>query len=1421
MKDIFQTILLFISILISSCFLSTIVSSTFSLQGENNFMSSKNVDDFQFNYISTAYEENDISTISPFFSFSNAVIENGAENYATINVGSENSSLLNLNKDALSKYINWNEKQLAFSIFNFDDFTNNDLELVRTGKIGGFFNFNFDGSEFKNSMIGKLYEKFSLNDESYSATQKEIAGDILQYFRDLYRSNVFANVESFILEFLEDNGINSSSSKDDVVNKICEAINFKDSVVSKTKEQLLKNGFNGKVGQLISGERFYNKDSKYAVDYKSMNGSVFYIGDEIEFHENHSNAWNQTNVRPEPDSTIQTKTVNDYQSVYNSINRGVFEIRKTVYSDFFAISPKNNDNLKNRDFLNCYISLIGKLSNFNLEFREQAVAWNNNINGDTNKFKIIDIEDLKRNNEVRVFEKDSNIWNDNKFLDGSIMITPVFAKANNLKLGDILTLGNNKEFQIGAIGGDTQNIYPLIYDTDIIPNQSNEAVIYVNSRNFNQLFSSSLTTTVSSSFDASQFQDTSVITLQHFGNAEDINSDINLFKTFYADNTSKLNKVSKALTEQKTVTNANVAKFKNIENDLTQNLRKNLLFKATFIWTLANLVIGLIFIVLSVYVLTKSIQKIISRNKHTLGILKASGFSTLKISGTYPLIVSIFAPVIVLIGSLLSFGLIKLTSNIFTSYFVIREFVLFDWKSICIIFFVISIILFLVAFISAYLTLKVNPLELINDVEIEKNSLLTKWVDNFKIKQFNNRLGLKIGVRALPSIRLFTFMTFISMMAVSVTSTVPFALDNGDEKYYQNERWNVETKYQQSVTNNPFAMLGEYDYEGYSDETSLDYPIASVALIPRYVKINNALYDTYKNKLVNGGEDDSTSFDKALMKNNDTIYNYMEHSIIDNFLQLKSLNLSLGILKTFVDAYPNENTLRQQIVYLVSSIIPKVFGQKEIDYPYLNDAEGYFKNLKYCLEKITNSILPALVKETWFKNENNANTFVLGVGSIPVNNKSEEVFTWAKGSNGDDIYGISENSQFIDGIDELNRSDDFIPVLANTKYLMSNNKHVGNELTENIDINELKFNIGTTDEPKYISIDKDDWLYNDQKIVDQKDINLTNLVSTLQNYDYTDANGNDYTNLENISLLINKNDVADYKEHSIFFDSSKPWCVDEGDKWKIKVFDYSFDENNDITDITGLKNAPLNWITKARNQKFITFVKREKQLHLKIVGEQKTYDQPKLFTSKLILNNALETYFGDRYFNGKLSTEKNNFEETKKYILFDETGMYSIADFTKLKSAINSTDYVYLKKQILNQLSHSLTLILIVPTVFIIVFAVIIITLAINWLLQQFKKVIALFKVIGYKNSEILSILLKIFVPPILIGWVLGNLTVHLILITIANSVLKAVNIPITIDFNAIIMVIPLILITILFTSIFAISYNRTRKMHIQEILEI
>ncbi|KAJ3615516.1 hypothetical protein Zmor_016354 [Zophobas morio] len=100
----------------------------------------------------------------------------------------------------------------------------------------------------------------------------------------------------------------------------------------------------------------------------------------------------------------------------------------------------------------------------------------------------------------------------------TIVVSERYAERNDLELGGAFKFKNNQtsyEFEVGAFGFDYDNSYPLIYDSDFIPDTKNEAIIFITADDFAD----------SSSIMDTFVADSSKVYFRYYGNDLDVDTD--------------------------------------------------------------------------------------------------------------------------------------------------------------------------------------------------------------------------------------------------------------------------------------------------------------------------------------------------------------------------------------------------------------------------------------------------------------------------------------------------------------------------------------------------------------------------------------------------------------------------------------------------------------------------------------------------------------------------------------------------------------------------------------------------------------------------------------------------------------------------------------------------------------------------------
>lgn len=231
-------------------------------------------------------------------------------------------------------------------------------------------------------------------------------------------------------------------------------------------------------------------------------------------------------------STISAKTSFKY------IYRDETGIESSVYDDplnfasyqidaIYEVDKRYGYNFSLEQLLASYLTVLSDLTNFNFTFRNEYYAWDfkNNL-----KYKVVNWQQIFESNQIRLFDmyKNDDSWNHN---DNSyyVIVSPSYQNKFKVNVGDAINFGDdtNKSLYIGAIGEDIDNIYPLIYDQDWIPDNKNEVIIYLNPIAYKN--------TLKKYFIPSSIKDNSQIFLQYLNSKTNKENDFRVYQTYLND----------------------------------------------------------------------------------------------------------------------------------------------------------------------------------------------------------------------------------------------------------------------------------------------------------------------------------------------------------------------------------------------------------------------------------------------------------------------------------------------------------------------------------------------------------------------------------------------------------------------------------------------------------------------------------------------------------------------------------------------------------------------------------------------------------------------------------------------------------------------------------------------------------------------
>ncbi|ATZ17556.1 hypothetical protein ELUMI_v1c08350 [Williamsoniiplasma luminosum] len=1381
LKDYLQFFIYLILITITVVLTSTLGIVSVNLKNINNQIN-RNYEkhDYSFRYTSSGYPSNDTQTFTPWFSFNTELVGNEKLGFfPTLTFGDEKDSALlkykfvtgpvNSYKSSIFEY--GDKKYFNFHFGDTESDTTKDkpfapkddgrvlkfseakkIDVVKSGKFGDFYKFNFGSKYFKNSLIGQLYAKNNGFEGSLNPQQTKSALDIFDYMFALNNSSLTYSIKQELVKVYEKNiGNNPSQAVEDYINN---PKNDKETV--------------GRIGQIIKATDSDGKDiEKYEfVEDVNLYKEIF-------------------------DPISDASEYNLYKN-YASFNIKKHDATTILKTGLYVNGYHINDNpLTQRKWFESYFNLLSDLSNFKIRTTNEAVMWD--ANG--HKFRYISsfynhkLEDSDKFN-VTFYNEDLYSFfkkNDSPdlFTENSFMVSNGYAEFNKLKLGQVYnifpgSMGSNAQYRLDATGADSLNIYPIIYEDDILTNQENEAIYYISSSTFSKMFNGGV--------DPGKFQDVSRAYLIHnSGSPHDLINDKKVFSTYLADNVMKLKEVATALNNHQLNDELTTTKIQEYAKTPLLNFRSTLFPSTLQKFVLISIIFTVIFIAALCFVIYTIFKKVINTERGQIGNLKALGVSNFKILVNYISYMLIPVIFVTLIGWGISLALQPIFMTTFERYFNIPSVFNIDWKVLLIELFALAVIVIGMVFMTTYFVIKQSPIILLSPAKsMRPNLFLKKVFSKIPVVRFNSKLKLVILASSWKDLLVFFSVLFIASLVIFFAASIPSILNSMTNEFYRNIHYNNNYSYINTLSNNPLTRYSFYAHENDPKNSNLEASIFNV-YIPKKEKANEYV-----------GFVDQKDLEYWKKDNGEEYRNVFESILFKNFLTFKGGLISVGVMDQVLDYASKINEESRSIVekkfnQLTSKIFPMLLGQKPID----DEKKGYEENIKY----MSNNLLPSATKELWDKDPKEIKNFSFNFSSIPVNPNEDELFTKIEGTidNADDtkIIGFGVNTEHPNPKLQLNNRSiiahnetlDYIPITISKKLALQNLK-VGDSFNLNMNIQKLAF---SNQKSEIEVIEPGAWKYDlggKDNVVDLYDIDLTKMTydndpSTSNNfyyYDYLSKRYEPYYNLKNVFLDLDKNKFnqelfktvnEQYQEYA----NKKTYKQKTNRIYPFDILKYEDGQAIEIGQDL-LLSGTNNWMNIALQNNLFTnkLVKQGSSKKLKVVAIEDLYDGDKIYLDQKYANELLgiseaidqtQTLADGQHVNvwsnAKMSSNPMISDQLQKLILQSINGNNATAGIVKyFKTGIGFTEYVDMNKMAMqNLISAALVFATIIIPIFIVT-GVITIYLITDIFIRRYKNFMNYMRIQGYTMREFHSLMLWIFTPVAVLATSLGMLTMWL-----------------------------------------------------------
>ncbi len=1048
----------------------------------------------------------------------------------------------------------------------------------------------------------------------------------------------------------------------------------------------------------------------------------------------------------------------------------------------------------------------------------QAIAKIYNFT--TKTFNARFIRDTKKETNYLIVNNDKkqnldlHLFSGNKILyDNEVIITPTYARSQNIKIGDILNFFGVKNLKVVGIGVQKEFYYPLISYFDIIP-KKNDLILYTNENLFNIFIEKK-----AKSFPTNYIEKRNHFFLNYnIVNKKQQAKDFWFVNNYFGTkgfNTSKLllklNKIDETLIFDKdSETDDNDYIIWPISKFPFFPYGKMIYFVQTnyYIIFYSSLIITIFITLIIAFITFYLINKKIKMNLKQIGILKSLGMKNSKILwGAFPLI--IFVILAIFIGWISSVFLQLIIFNkMETILNVIFDKYRFNFQNLFICLGISIGVIFTVFFLYEKIIFKkMTALKMILPT-IKKNN---KWINKFK-EILLNKTSLNRFLIVKMNYLFFSIIwkktiTLLIIGGITGGIILSFVFIFGIKKEtikqnYKNTNYKWEINYLNGQAGNPWTR--------------------------RIMYINHG-YDNIKNTPENSLKPIENWGIQFIFATKDNIQT--SPKIIYNFKKLFTIFNAFSPLYGKIMNY-------NWIMFLLKNLEGRNRKEKEIKFCKKLNNLFQAMSIKVGADKTEECITSKLDLVFPIKLNNKKKAlkhFPMTMNAVNFNPKKDDFFTKlnAKITKKTDqkkdfgIYGISKTNKSFSFSKKgrkllfQNKKNKKINVIANSVFLKQNNLKIGDTFKITYKKKVLKY------APTKKEIKDEDWYY--EKDANTK-IPLANISPNTRWYDSSKLNNIDNIEIkENKMFYLTKNKKTKVK--LVYKDSKgnfQEWLDVEkirlklnDSKKKEKIISPFIKIEKEKEKIEDFFIKKTWWNTELEKKRILADeININSKKQFLIVDEIEEYNKSKIFIKHEIANELLgfnknKNILGQyEWFNGKWSNEEKventfyNFSYASKLGFLDSKTIDTENGSTYM---IKKIDAFLIKKFIIIQILDyffDINLLFILSVSFTIILFFFLITIG---TIKEVQKTNLELKVLGYSKRIIFLSCLQIIVFPIILGFFISSFLINYLFTTLLENLSSGLEIQFFFD-NSIISFLIALTIILFFVSIIIWNHFKTIK---------
>ncbi len=451
---------------------------------------------------------------------------------------------------------------------------------------------------------------------------------------------------------------------------------------------------------------------------------------------------------------------------------------------------------------------VAEASNFSINNSDSLLI---NDNSNDKKYQLVsianDITNFKQNdiNGLTIYQ--GNL----PTRTNQIVVSPGYAKLNNVKIGDWIWLGtqSTSPLQISGIGIDPLKFYPVVDPSVPIPDVKNQAIIYAYESQIRKISS-----TLSGAANSYQ---TSFYT--YIGNDEkQKTNDYNALLAYNATSSAYSNQnflyqyqynnnLNSKKTESSLVSSLDPnSEFNEFKNSNIDQLNNQLYPEVTFYFLLGIIVIVTIILIVCLISTFILVRNSINKNLSQISTIKALGVKKRHIVSSYifyPLLIFITIPIGWLIGIFLQFIFVYDFSNLFS---IPYNSIYFNWSSLGYCFIIVFGLNLIMGIWTTLSVIKKDTIKIMKSNIEFKDTKFSKVIDKwYKNRNFKIRFKAKLASTSIKKLIIMGITITFSSITISLSMIVPSILTTISNSYYKEENFKNSIDYKQPIFNFPLS----------------------------------------------------------------------------------------------------------------------------------------------------------------------------------------------------------------------------------------------------------------------------------------------------------------------------------------------------------------------------------------------------------------------------------------------------------------------------------------------------------------------------------------------------------------------------------------------------------------------------------------